>query len=199
MIEINLVPLHLRKKKKSASMAAPTALKRETWFLAVGLFLLVMMAVIVVLQVLIFRQSARQTSYEKEMTGFMSQKIEVDRVIEQIKQTKIKLASLEKIVGPKEVIWSQKLNEISDLLPRGLWLNRLSLQDGNLLVNGSALTVNQGDMSNVHNYTAALKKDVVFAQDFQSVEIELIKSRDIAGTSVADFTIRAELKNRGKK
>ena len=202
IIDINLVPTHLRKKRRTVTAKGPSSLDRKTWLFSIGGFLAVMAVVIFVLQIFIFRQLAMQEKHEKAMKGMMAQKLQVDKVIAEIKQTKEKVSSLEKILGPREIIWSRKFNQISDNLPRGLWLNRISLQGQTMLINGSALVVNQGDMINVHNYTAALKADPLFAQDFRSVEIELIKSRDISGTAVADFTIRAELpviKPKGKK
>lgn len=201
MIDINLMPVHLRKKKKAApAVKVPGALKRETWILWLGIFSALMVAFIVVLQILIIHQLVRQQGYNKQMAGMATEKTQVDRVIDEIKQTKNKLSSIEKIVGDREVLWSPKLNELSDILPRGLWLSKLNLQGGVLLINGSALVVNQGDMINVHNFTAALKASPVFQKDFKSVEIELIKSREISGTSVADFTIRGEMNMpKGKK
>jgi len=195
MIEINLVPVQLRKRRKSVSSGKATSpLRKQTWILAVGTFVAVVLLVVMSLQALIFRLLVRQNNYQKEISKLMTKKNEVDKIIDQIKQTKTMLTSLQKIVGEKEVVWSQKFNELSDALPRGLWLNRLTLQGDVLLINGSAVAINQGDMVNVHNFTSSLKTSPAFGQDFRTVEIDLIKSRDISGTTIADFTIRAEFK-----
>ena len=97
-------------------------------------------------------------------------------------------------MGGERIFWSQKLNEISDSLPRGVWLNKIILSGETLLIQGSAVSKDTTEMVHVHNFTSNLKNLKNFRSYFNDIELELIKTRKVNVTQIADFTIKGSLK-----
>ena len=128
-----------------------------------------------------------------ELAELVPQKINTERYSGQIKEINSQLSPLEEILGSRDFMWSQKFNEISDNLPRGVWLTKMQLEQGVLLINGSAVSKSQTEMISVHSFNTSLKNSAAFMKDFSEIELEYIKSRTINGTPVADFTIRVDL------
>ena len=192
MIEINLVPAHLRRKRrKTADTQSPTSLPKETVLGVMGVFLFCLVVVSGVLQIIIMTQLRQSRRLEREAEELLPQKVNSDRYVLQIKGLQEKLAPIEELLGNEDIQWSRKLNEISDLLPRGVWLNKLSLDQEVLLISGSAVTRNQIE---VHTFNANLKDSEVFMRGVRDIEPGRIKTRLIKETTVADFTTTVDLK-----
>ncbi|HOY09365.1 MAG TPA: PilN domain-containing protein [Candidatus Omnitrophota bacterium] len=195
MIEINLVPPQLKKKKKARSAAhEPAAGLSKHAVIGYASLLIVLLALGAgALQFMISMKLAERKRLMSELAELVPQKINTERYTGQIKELNGKLAPLEKILGNRDFMWSQKLNEISDNLPRGVWLTKMQLEQGVLLINGSAVSKTQTEMIGVHSFNTSLKDNDAFMKDFSEIELEYIKSRTINGTPVADFTIRVDL------
>jgi Tfp pilus assembly protein PilN len=198
MIEINLVPEQFRKKKKSANIfgtGQAMALPKEVMIGIVSGLSLLLIMVHILLQFIIIIKFVQLKKYRNTSSRMSSEKTNVDRVVQELKNLQDKFKSVEQIAGGKDVSWSKKLNQLSDHLPRGVWLNRMTLDGSTLLIQGSAVSKDKTEMINVHNFTNNLKADGDFMASFNDLELGLIKSRMIGQTPVADFTIRADLKD----
>ncbi len=195
MIEINLVPEHLRKKRKPSHVAKNQfTLPQETFLgIAVG-FALLLIFFHLLLQGLIFMKLVKQKNLKKEMEGISQDKNTADQMIQELRTTQSKLNSLEGIVGENKFSFSQKLNEISDNLPKGVWLNKILLEEGTLLIQGSAVSKNRTEILYVHSFTSKLKNSRRFMSNIKNIELGLIKSRKINNTQLADFHISTFLK-----
>lgn len=195
MIEINLVPESLRKKRKSkALLGRNVVLPREAVVGLVGGAVVVLLLVHVLLQFLISVKFVQHKDYKSQSEKMAAQKTNVDAVVQELKRLQGKYKSAGKIAGDKNISWARKLNELSDSLPRGVWMSRITLDGDTLLIQGSAVSKNKTEMINVHNFTSNLKADQVFMTSFSNLELGLIKSRTINQTPIADFTIRADIK-----
>lgn len=166
---------------------------KETVAGVIVLLILALVLAALSLQFLIYRKLSRRSHLKKELAELAPQKINAERYVDQLKDLNAKLAPLEKLVGNKDILWSQKLNEISDKLPRGVWLTKIQWEDGTLVLHGSAVSKARTEQSSVFKFNANLKESPVFKGDFSDMELEYIKSRMVSGTQVADFTIRADL------
>ncbi len=195
MIEINLVPQSLRKKKKSSGLLGRTlVIPREAVVGLVGGIVALLLLVHIVLQSLITVRFVHHKKLQNDLSRIASQKTNVDRIVGELKDLRQRYQAIEAVAGEKNISWARKLNEISDNLPRGVWLNRIMLDGNTLLIQGSAVSKNKTEMINVHNFTSNLKASEAFMNDFRELELGLIKSRNVNLTPVADFTIRADLK-----
>lgn len=196
MIEINLVPQQSGKRWKPRSPEGQGVfLPKETLIGLGGGFLVLLLLGHGFLQWGVADRIAKYKEYERQWEEISSAKANVDQIIGEAKYLRGKVKSLEDVLGGETISWPRKLNEISDHLPRGVWLSRITLSaDNALLIKGSAVSKDRTEMINVHNFTSNLKNFKSFADRFSNIELELIKSRKIAATQIADFTIRADLK-----
>jgi len=106
---------------------------------------------------------------------------------------------VENIRGHDWLSWSRKLNAISDNLPRGIWLDWVGMDGKVLLIRGTSVSKSNTEIISIHNFTENLSKSADFMLGLRNVETGLIKSRNIASTPVADFSISAELDGQEKK
>lgn len=95
----------------------------------------------------------------------------------------------------KQIIWAKKLNQLSDFLPSGMWLTKLSFFEKQLIIEGSAISKRGEEMVLVGKFTSALKDDTDFAKDFKAIELTSINRKSIKNIEVADFVISASLKD----
>ena len=128
------------------------------------------------------------------MSVLQQDKANVDRVINELRLQQVKLKSIDEIAGNSRVYLSQKLNDISNNLPSGVWLNRLTVEEKFIRIEGTAVSKSRSEMIGVHNFNSNLQSSEVMKKYYKSVELELIKSRNISQTPVADFAILAQTK-----
>ena len=195
MIEINLVPEHLRKKRKKNTPAdADTRqISQKNMISWISGTINVLLCIHVPLQILIMFKTIQYQKHEQLKDAMATQGKNVNDIVTKLKELQEKVKSMQGIAGKREISWSEKLNEISDNLPRGAWLSRIALEKDVLIIQGSALLKDETKMS-IHSFTSNLKGSAGFMEDFLDIEPGLIKRRDIVNTSVQDFTITANLK-----
>jgi Tfp pilus assembly protein PilN len=200
MIEINLLPPQLRKKRKASNLVSQSInLPRETVIALVGGFLFLLLFVHAVLQFVIGIKFVQIKRHERQLASIAPEKANTDRVIQELRILQSKVKSIESIAGQRKVIWAKKLNAISDAAPRGVWLTRLTFQDGILIIQGSAVSKSKNEMTNVHAFTSNLNNNKEFTENLSNIELGLIKSRKVSATQVADFTITADVEQGNSK
>ena len=191
MIDINLIPDEKgRRRKRRGILPAGFVLPREVVIGLVGGFLVLLALWHVLLQMVIVVKYVQLKSQQSRWEGVISEKKEVDLVIKELRARQERVKAIESIKGGVDIFWAEKLQAISDVLLRGVWLRRFALEDGNVLINGSAVSKHKLEMISVHNFVAKLKEDPSFMKGISAVELESIKSRKVGEISVADFVIR---------
>ena len=120
-------------------------------------------------------------------------KTNVDKVLKEMRNLQARHKAIEKITTDDRLIWSQKLNILSDGIVRGVWLTRVRLKDGVFFIEGSAISKQNDEMINVHSFTSNLKDEKSFLDKFSDLELGSIQRRNIGKTEVSDFLITAEL------
>ena len=91
------------------------------------------------------------------------------------------------------MLWSPKFNAISDVLPRGLWIRKMTLDKTGLVVEGSGVSKTQNEINEVGLFLSALKRNNDFMKDFSSLEVNSIQ-RETNTIEVTDFTVMAKVK-----
>ena len=194
MIEINFLPPQLRKKRKTSNFVSRSiVLPRETVIALTGGVLFFLLFIHAVLQFIIAIKFVQIKRYEKQLTRIAPEKSNADRVLQELRVLQAKVKSIEGVAGQRKISWAKKLNEISNALPRGVWLTRLTFQEGILIIQGSAVSKSKNEMSSVHAFSSNLRNDPSFSGNLNNTELGLIKSRKINTTQVADFTITADV------
>ena len=193
MININLIPPHLRKKPKSkliGKMNIPLEI-----IIGSGGGLLVLLGVIHVLLLFInIGKLAQHKSLQSQWEAMRPGKENVDSVVNEMRIFQGKYNVIEEIAGKATLSWAQKLNILSDSLPRGIWLKKISLDDGMLFIEGSAIPKETTEIISIHHLTSNLKADPKFSEHFTDLELGSIQRRKIKTVEIADFVITMKVK-----
>ena len=157
MIEINLIPPDLRKKKKGMLGGLQIPLEVIVGS-AGGLFVLLIFFHISLLVVNITKLKTHKT-LEAKWEQILPQKENVDGIINNMRSLQSQHSAILGAVQLSDVVWAEKLNLISDNIPRGVWLSKVALNNYIFYLDGSAIARGSNEMINVHSFTSNLKSD----------------------------------------
>jgi len=147
----------------------------------------------VILQGVILAKSARFMSLKGQWEKILPDKENADRIIAQMRELETKVKSIAKVIRSSPVIWAEKLNAISDNLPAGVWLNKITFTGNSFIIEGSAIATQKDEMINVHEFASHLKQDEKYLNHFPGLEVGSIQRRTIKDLELADFTITSKL------
>ncbi len=192
MIEINLIPYSLRKKKSKLSLAEFNIPLEIVIGLGGGLVVLLALAHITLLAINI-RDLAKHKEFQKQMEAIAPGKQQVEKVINELRTLQNTQKAVQGILPARKIHWAQKLNILSDSIPRGVWIRRISLEGAVLLIEGSAISTDNEAMINVHQFTSTLKSQREFLERFSDLELGSIQRRKIKQMDIADFMITVRI------
>ena len=196
MININLIPEQLRKKSKGALFSTEAFnIPREALIGLIGGLAVILICVHAILQVTIFIKFFQHAQQKKQWDAISPQKQRVDVVLNELRSLQNKIKAVEQITTGGRISWAEKLNDISDSLPKGIWLTKLSLGEKILLIDGCVVSRDKGEISSVGHFVSELKKRKGFMQGVQNKHIEVgsIQKRKIQTVELADFLITVKL------
>lgn len=199
-IEINLMPSDMRVVKKE-----PQEIKVHLIINAimVGTFIL-----FVAIGSFVLSRKNILHYMELRWKKLEPQKKEVDALKAQIAERKARYTTIDQLIKDR-FLWSKKLNIISDVLVDGVWLNSVTYQQQfvssqekgampkltrNLMISGTAIAQQGGEMSNVGRFMKNLKDNPDFFTDFKGVEMSSMQRRSIVDVEVMDFSLLFQFK-----
>lgn len=195
MIEINLLPERFRKKKPRLAISFPQ-LPREILILLLGGILCLLIFIHILLVGVLIIQKVRLSSLSRGWQKMAPAKAQTDDLKEQIAKIENRLRSFDTATDQsKRIIWAKKMNQLSDFLPPGVWLTKLSFLNDKFIIEGSAISKRGEEMVMVGKFTSSLKNDSAFTSDFKDIELTSINRKLIQSVEVADFVITATLKD----
>ena len=195
MIEINLAPGKNRRKAQGQQSAlAAFHFPKEAVVGFIGGFLVLLFAIHFLLQMAIFIKFAQHKRERRQWERIVPEKAQADVVLNEMRGLQSKLSSIDKLKSEKRIIWSQKLSDISNTIPRGVWLNKISLKDSVLFIDGSAVSKMRDEMALAGNFVTSLRGVSTFMDGLQSIELGSIQRRQMKAVDVVDFIITARLK-----
>lgn len=195
MLDINLIPLASRKKVKKSILPEGFQIPLEVIIgLGAGVFGFIMLMNIVLLY-LRFEKVRQYRELKKEWQSILPDKEKVDSVLNDMRQLQAEFKSIESIAPRNRVLWSQKLNIISDQLPHGVWFKRVVFNKDNVfMIEGSTIIKDSAELINVHRFASNLKKDPHFLEGLVNLELGSIQRRTIGHVDIADFLLTAKIK-----
>jgi len=193
MIEINLYPQESRKKRRQL-LSGGLKLPMEVIIGLAGGFMAILVVVHLGLLFINITQLRKHKELKKQWEVLLPAKENVDKVIFELRSLQEKQKSLEKMTVQGRINWARKLNIISSILPRGVWLTKIILKDDVFFIEGSAISKTSNEIINVHSFTANLKNEDAFLEYFTDLELGSIQRRKVNNIEVADFLITAQLK-----
>ncbi|MBF0330695.1 MAG: PilN domain-containing protein [Candidatus Omnitrophica bacterium] len=117
-----------------------------------------------------------------------------DEVTNELKQLQTKMTELRPITSSQKLHWVNLLNDVSDSVPKGVWIRQISFDNGQLAIQGSAVSKIKNEMVEAGNFVSALKDRKSIKDNFISVDIESIQRRENTPGSIADFLLKAKRK-----
>ncbi len=198
MIEINLLPPQLRRRKKGRGLlGGGFNIPREVIVGLVGGLFVILLLISILLQTTIFIKFVQRKALKMEWEETLPSKTRVDAVISQLRNLQSKVKSIENITGAEDIVWSTKLNDISDSVPRGVWIKSIIGNEQRLAIEGSSVRKIKDEMINVHDFAANLKAQKHFSKNIDNLEVGSIQRRNIKNIEVADFSITANVVTAG--
>ncbi len=194
MIDINLIPTNLRKKKKASVLRGFSFnLPPEAIVGLVGGLIVLLGVVHFLLLGFLASKIAQKRQLERSWQEILPQEQKANRLINEWRALQVKKRDIEKMTTARRVLWAPKLNAISDSLPRGVWLNRISLNKDGLTIEGSVVSRMADEMGSVGSLATNLKSQKQFLNGLNNVEVGPLQRRKIQTTEIADFSITAKV------
>jgi len=193
MIEINLLPQELRKEKKRINIKIPELPRTNLFKAAVGILCALILIHMFLAGIFVIKK-IRLSILTRRWEKIGPTKEQIDTLKKDMNFMENKLRTVEQLTTKTKIIWSEKFNEISNLIPNGVWLRKIFVSGQNLEIEGSAVSKKGEEMILVGKFTNNLKKEDRFYSDFADIEVKSIQRRKIGLVEVVDFVIFASLK-----
>lgn len=194
MIEINLLPVQMRVRKKEPS-ALPSI---PVVPVAIGI-----VSLLVLLQVLLFLtvqfKGASLSSLKKKNEKIRIANAEAVKLDESVKLLSSKSDVVDKLRGSRFNL-AKKLNDLSDSMVPGIWIRSLDVKKGDsssepgilkevLVIDGSSVVSDGREDGSIGNFINSLKENASFKEDFEEIELSKVERKKIKNTEVLDFVI----------
>lgn len=185
MIAINLLPKNLRKfERRKITLPYKTYL---AWVIIVLVFLHLSLFIIAVakeVQILSLKNTWRNIEAQsKDSSGARREVKELEAKVNTVKEALSRKASL-----------TELLSSLNAAVPKGLWLDRYSFSDDGLLIQGSVVSLNQNEMTNIGKFLQDLKNNKLYSSLFPKIELNSVQRRTIKTYDVVDFVLTGEAK-----
>ena len=192
MFNVNLIPIEMQKKKQKGLLEI-LHIPLEV-LIGVGgaafVLLVVLHSGLILLNML---QIGQHQQLKSKWESLSSQKTEIDQVMSEMKALEERNQQLSNLIKEGSLQWAKKMNILSDVLPRGIWLNRVAYLDHTLYIEGSAFSREHKEMINVHNLTLAVKNSEEFLNYFSEIELGSMRRRKAGKVEIADFILTTHL------
>ncbi|MCK4422989.1 MAG: hypothetical protein KAV18_02840 [Candidatus Omnitrophica bacterium] len=215
MIEINLLPIELRKKTHKAISAGGLGLPKRLMINTGIIVLFFLVSAHIALSITAMIKKGQADDLRLEWQILQPAKQNADGHIRQIQALKAR-EKLIKSASGVDVIWAGKLNCISDLIPAEIWLTGITLNERQrvikpgqirglnaraaaggksdtqqiLTVNGIVESKHSSKMlSPVGRFIKSLENEPLFFNDFEEIELGDVKRREINERNVMSFEL----------
>ena len=195
MIELNLLPVELRKKKKSIELPEIPLVPIAIVF--VGALLVIQL----ILGGLIFLSKKQLVTLDKKFEDLLPKKAAFESTRDDLTLTKKKVEAVEGLME-KQLKWSRLLNELSNSITANIWLTELSYEEGMALKNkirtltlsGSAAGKSEETTAHIARFIQALKDNEKFFSEFDNIELVSIRKGRVIEQDVMNFTLACSFK-----
>lgn len=199
MIEINLLPEALR-KKKGKPLNLPKLPAFPVLVGIIGLFIVLQIILVFVAQA----KKATFSSLNKKLTSISTSSEEAKRMEDELKTISAKITTVEQLSALR-LAWAKKLNDLSDSLISGIWLRSIYLKKTEttdpsakpkriLMVEGASIISGEKEQGYVGEFVNSLKANKEFSGDFYEIELVKVERRKIRNTEVIDFIVACHFK-----
>lgn len=217
MIEINLLPEDLKKRKRAEPKIAIANIRIEKIpFVKIAIFSAgALLAIQIVLFGLSILGGAIFNSLEKGYKQILPQKQEAQRLQARISDMGEKVTAIDELMV-KRFSWAEKLNTLSDSVTPGIWLTQLDYDEKvierpktpaggpskgpikagiekvlarYLIISGASQSMEEEGTALIGRFIKSLKENPSFYSDFSDIELGSIKREQMGGQEIMTFKI----------
>ena len=189
MIEINLLPEELRKKKSESHFKLNLQAEKLKFWIAGGAAG-ILIFIIIGLALGSFIRGAQISKFLAREKNFSSRLSQLDSVNKEISVLKVKMGALDTLTKRK-FIWAEKINQLSDLVLPGIWFTRVYTDpsENKLMIEGGVISKSEEAMASVGKFMKNLKDDAQFFKDFKNIKLESVQRKAKDERDIVDFKI----------
>ena len=199
MIEINLLPPHLRVRKRE-----PVKLPSLPIIPVVAGTVIFLFALQVLLWFFIQVKGVSRDSLKKKIASIAASNKEAITVDNTLKEISSKVDIIDKLSGSRFNL-ARKLNDISDSLVPGVWLRSLSVKKNEtpnepgslketLVIEGSNMISGEAGEAAIGKFVNSLKENESFSSDFDEIEIAKEERKKLQKAEIMDFIVICHFK-----
>ena len=186
MIEINLLPEELKPKKENLNIL----LLRQALLLIIPAALGLVIVVHLFLGGLFLFKTLQYKSLNKNWSELEHSRERVSQWKSQFKVSSHQTEYMNKLLAERITV-SDKMQALSDALPKGVWFNRLNFNQQEIYLEGSVVSLDKEQMRLLNLFINQLKENYPFFKDTIPVKLGRINMRTIGGFSVMDFVLES--------
>jgi len=216
MIEINLLPQELRKRK--------IELPNISFLPIITIFLGIIVGTHLLLVLTINLKTRALRRFEKKWQEILPAKESADKLTQELVRMRTNIEVVDTLVRSR-ISWAKKLSDLSDAMISGVWLNRLWLEKNviaqaqeqkqeeemkfegfkdnsakaraepkksvitTLHLNGSVIATSGEETAAIGKFIRNLKNNLGFFRDFNDIESISIQRSELKGVEVMDFEL----------
>ncbi len=199
MIEINLLPPHLRVRRRDP-MRLPSV---PVIPIAAGIVIL-LLAIQVLLWFFIQVKSVSRDSLKKKLTTIAASNKEAINTDNTLKDISSKFEMIDKLAGARFNL-ARKMNDLSDSLVSGVWLRSLNIRKSEtpnepgslketLVIEGSNIISGEAGEAAIGKFVNSLKENESFSSDFDEIEIAKEERKKLQKSEIMDFIVICHFK-----
>lgn len=183
MIEINLLPEQLRKKRMRL-------FEPDRMIFIIGASLIGIMVILFLGTNLIIGINFRRGFILKaKLESIKKEAGEAELLNQELNLFKQKIGIIDELMS-RRFLWAKKLNQLSDLVSPGIWLTDFFFDpQQSMRISGSVVSKKGEEMAFVAKFMKNLKEDSSFFAGFKDIELEGIQRRIVQNIEVVDFTL----------
>ncbi|MBU4375893.1 MAG: hypothetical protein KKD29_00260 [Candidatus Omnitrophica bacterium] len=138
MIEINLLPHEIKRKRRKIELPDISFLPVLAGFLGVIIIIHLFVGLMVAMKAKTFK------GLERKWQSVLPNKEEADNIKAELTSTRTKIDTIDKLIETRRS-WAVRLNDISDSMIPGVWLNKLWLEKRVIIQEASSAKINSGE------------------------------------------------------
>ena len=205
MIELNLLPKELRRKKKKQVAGDFTMPKLPGVLIAVSV-LSVLLMLHVTLIFFIANKSSLSATLKNQFDNALTQRKRAEKVNTQVETLQKKLSFVRKIVKP-DISWTNLMCGLNEAVISNIWISELNVKFSHKEKNskekpetldlvGYSLGGSERETSSIAKFIVSLKRTPDFYGYFDEIELDSMKNREYSGEEVMQFKLECLFKER---
>ncbi|MFA5038508.1 MAG: PilN domain-containing protein [Candidatus Omnitrophota bacterium] len=184
MIAINLLPRQMRKAEKKIVLPYKT-------------YLLIGAAVLVLLHILLFglvsAKKIQVTALRANLNKISSEAKDAVKAKNDVKAGEERVNALKTALSRRFSL-TELLSGLSESVPKGLWMERFSLSNEGMILQGTVVSLSQNEMTIIGRFLQGLKANKTFEAAFTKIELASVQRRSIKTYDVVDYVLQGEFK-----